>query len=77
MAVTFLGYLDGPDEMIQGGKRRCLFGCDGADDVATLPTSEGMTLAGGKTAKPAPFSMALVAGVGTKVLKSDGTWGDL
>lgn len=77
MAVTFLGYLDKPEEMLQG-KRRCLFGCDSSSDVASLPTTTGYTMpSGGVTAKPAPFSMALVAGGTTQVLKSSGTWGDL
>lgn len=76
--ITFLGYLDSPDEMISGGKKRILFLCDDSTAAASLPTTAGLEMASGAvTAKPAPGSMALVAGVGTKVLKSDGTWGDL
>jgi len=77
MAITFLGYIDSPEEMT-GAKRRCLYGCDSEDDVANLPTTQGLTLPGGaKTAAPAPFSYALVPGSGAKVMKSDVTWGDL
>ena len=79
MAITFLGYLDGPEEHIPGGKKRCLFGCDSAADTAGLPTSEGLALPGGagKTAKPAPFSYALVKGGDALVLDSTGSWGVL
>lgn len=77
MAITFLGYIDTPEEHT-GAKRRCLFGCDAAADVASLPTDAGFTLPdGGKTAVPASFSYALIPGSGAKVLKSDLTWGDL
>jgi hypothetical protein len=75
--VTFLGYLDTPEEMVSG-KRRCLYGCDSADDAAYLPTTEGMSLStGGKTAAPAPWSIALVRGGSTLILGADGTWGEL
>lgn len=78
MAVTFLGYIDGPEEMISGGKRRCLFGCDSAADVSSLPTNAGFTMpGGGVTAKPAPWSYAKIKGGGVKVLDSTGSWGDL
>lgn len=76
--VTFLGYLDEPEEMLPGGKRRCLFGCSSSDDVTYLPTTEGFTLPnGGKTAAPAPWSIALVRGGSTQVLGTDVAWGDL
>lgn len=78
MAITFLGYLDTPEEHIPGGKKRCLFGCDSAADVSSLPTSAGMTLpGGGKTAAPAPFSLAIVKGGSAQVLDSAGSWGAL
>ena len=78
MAITFLGYLDTPEEHITGGKKRCLFGCDSSSDVASLPTSAGLTLpSGGKTALPAPFSLAMVKGGSTQVLDSSGSWGAL
>lgn len=78
MAITFLGYIDTKDEMLSGGKKRCLFGCDGAADIANLPTAAGLSLAsGGKTAVPAPFSYAIVKGGGIKVLDSTGSWGTL
>ena len=78
MAITFLGYLDTPEEHISGGKKRCLFGCDGTADIANLPTAAGLSLAsGGKTAAPAPFSYAIVKGGDVKVLDSTGSWGAL
>lgn len=78
MAVAFLGYIDTPEEMITGGKRRCLFGCDSAADAASLPTADGFMLPGGaRTAKPAPFSYALVKGGDALVLDSAGSWGAL
>ena len=77
MAVTFLGYIDNPEEMLQG-KRRSIFLCDSETDVSDLPTDEGISLPnGGKTAVPAAGSYAIVAGAGTRVLKSDETWGNL
>jgi hypothetical protein len=77
MAITFLGYIDGPEEMISG-KKRCLFGLDSAADVANLPTSTGFSMpSGGVTAKPAPWSYAKIKGGGVKVLDSTGSWGDL
>ena len=76
--VTFLGYLDEPEEMLPGGKRRCLFGCNSPDDVAYLPKTEGFTLPnGGKTAAPAPWSIGLVRGGSSQVLGTDVAWGDL
>lgn len=75
--ITFLGYIDTPEEHT-GSKRRCLFGCDSSADVSSLPTTEGFTLPdGGKTAVPAPFSYALVRGTGTLALGTDGEWSAL
>ena len=72
--ITFLGYIDSPEELL-GGVRRCLFGCDSEDDAADLPAEAGFTLADGSvTAPPAPFSCALVRGGDVLVLGSDGTW---
>ncbi len=73
MAITFMGYMDHPEEMTSP-KRRVLYLCDSASDAANLPTDSGVN----GTAAPAPGSMALVAGGGgTKVLLSTGSWGDL
>ena len=78
MAITFLGYLDTPEEHIPGGKKRCLFGCDSSADAANLPTTGGFTLHNGsKTAAPAPFSYAIVKGGAPLVLDSAGSWGAL
>lgn len=78
MAVTFLGYIDTPEELIPGGKKRCLFGCDSSADAANLPTTAGFSLpSGGKTAVPAPFSYAIVKGDSPRVLDSTGSWGAL
>ena len=78
MAITFLGYLDTPEEHIPGGKKRCLFGCDSAADAANLPTAQGFTLPNGsRTAAPAPFSYAVVKGGGPLVLNGTGSWGAL
>ena len=78
MAITFLGYLDAPEEHIHGGKKRCLFGCDSGADAADLPTTAGFALpVGGKTAAPAPFSYAIVKGGSPLVLDSTGSWGAL
>ncbi len=72
--ITFLGYIDRPEEML-GGKKRCVFGCDDDSDVASLPTTAGLTLADGtKTAAPAPWSVAWVRGGNAQVLGTDGTW---
>ena len=72
--ITFLGYIDSPEELL-GGKKRCLFGCDDSSDTEDLPTTAGLTLAdGSKTAAPAPFSYALVRGGDVLALGSDGTW---
>lgn len=78
MAITFLGYLDTPEEHIPGGKKRCLFGCDSASDAADLPVTEGLSLpGGGSTAVPAPFSYAFVRGGDALALDSAGSWGAL
>lgn len=78
MAVTFLGYLDTPEELIPGGKKRCLFGCDSSADAVNLPTTAGFSLPNGsKTAAPAPFSYAIVKGGAPLVLDSAGSWGAL
>ena len=75
--VRFLGYLDEPEELLRG-VRRCLYGCDRADDAAYLPTASGMTLEDGSTtAAPAPWSIALVRGGDLLALGADGTWGTL
>jgi len=74
MAVTFLGYIDNPEEHT-GPKRRCIFGCDSSDDITSLPTTAGMTLDdGGKTGVPAPFSYAIVTGGDVLVLNSSLEW---
>ena len=74
--VVFLGYIDEPEELLSG-KRRCLFGVASSDDVAYLPTDSGLTLPnGGKTAKPADWSLALVPGGDVQVL-TGGSWGAL
>ena len=73
MAITFMGYLDGPEEMLSG-TRRLLLGCDSASDISDLPTTDGVTLpTGGKTAAPAPWSIALVRGGDTQAY-GDGSW---
>ena len=78
MAIKFLGYLDSPDALSINGSRRCLFGCDDSSDVTDLPTTAGLTTdAGGKTAVPAPWSVALVPGGNVKVLDSTPEWVDL
>ena len=78
MAITFLGYLDAPEEHLSGGKKRCLFGCDDELDVGDLPTTAGFSLPNGsKTAAPAPFSYALVKGGKPLALDSTGSWGEL
>ncbi len=76
MAIKFLGYVDKPEEML-GAKRRCVFGCDSSSDVASLPTTAGMTIPGGTSAVPAPWSYALVKGAGVYVMDSTGSWGKL
>ena len=45
--ITFMGYIDSPEELL-GGKKRCLFGCDDSSDVSDLPTTAGLTLPVGK-----------------------------
>ena len=75
--ITFLGYIDKPEELLSG-KRRCLFGCDDDTAAADLPTSTGLELAnGGVTSAPAPWSMAYVRGGSTLVLGTDSTWSTL
>lgn len=77
MAITFMGYIDNPEELLRGA-RRCLFLCDGSADTANLPTTAGFTLAdGSRTAPPAPGSMALVVGGAVQTMKSDKSWGAL
>ncbi len=72
--IAFLGYIDSPEELLDG-VRRCLFGCDDEEDVEDLPTTAGLALANGSvTAPPAPFSCALVRGGDVLALGSDGTW---
>ena len=72
--ITFLGYIDSPEELL-GGVRRCLFGCDDDSDTSDLPAAAGFTLPDGSvTAPPAPFSYALVRGGDILALGSDGTW---
>lgn len=78
MAITFLGYLDTPEEHVPGGKKRCLFGCDSASDAENLPVTAGLPLPNGSmTAAPAPFSYALVRGGDPLALDSAGSWGAL
>lgn len=72
MAITFLGYLDEPEEMLSP-KRRVLYGCDSVSDVSSLPTTAGVN----GTAAPAPWSIALVRGGDTQILGSDSSWGSL
>lgn len=71
MAITFLGYLDEPEEMTSP-KRRLLLGCDSSSDTSNLPTDsfEGHGV-------PAPWSIALVRGGDTQILGADGTWSSL
>lgn len=75
--ITFMGYLDKPDEMIPNGKKRILFLCDDATAAASLPTTTGLELASGaRTAKPAPGSCAVTKGSDDLLwLGSDLTWG--
>ena len=76
--ITFMGYIDSPEEMIPGGKRRCLYMCDSGTAAASLPTSAGLELASGAvTAVPAPGSLAIVRGGDNKALGTDGTWDTL
>ena len=75
--IAFLGYLDGPEELL-GSRRRCLYGCDSAAAAAGLPTGEGLELGSGSvTAAPAPWSVALVRGGDTLILGADGSWAAL
>lgn len=75
MAITFLGYIDTPDEMLTG-KRRMFLGLDTADDVENLPTSAGITLKNkSKTSIPAAWSRADVITTGkTYILNSQLSW---
>ncbi len=74
MAITFLGYRDTSDTLIEG-KRRLFIGMDSEDNAEDLPVDEGLTVPGGKTAKPAPWSVAAAADTGAVyVLTSDMSW---
>ena len=76
--ITFAGYMDRPEELIGGGKRRCLYICDDSTAAESLPTTAGLELANGAvTAVPAPGSLALVCGGDMLVLKTGGSWGAL
>jgi hypothetical protein len=75
MAVKFLGYIDNVDEEL-GGKRRMLFGCASAADIADLPTTAGFELPSGSvTSVPADWSYALVQG-GKMQAFIGGAWGE-
>lgn len=77
MAITFLGYIDTPEEHT-GAKRRCLFGCDSTEDMQNLPTTNGFALPdGSRTSVPAPWSYAMVRGGSVVALGADGNWGVL
>lgn len=76
--IRFLGYIDEPEELLDGGKRRCLFGCDSSSVAGNLPTNTGLELDNGsKTAAPAPWSLALVKGGDVLALGTDESWGAL
>ncbi len=73
--IVFLGYIDTPDEMLPGGKRRSVYGLDSEADVANLPVNSGLVLpSGSTTAPPAPWSYAIVRGEDALVLGTDGEW---
>ena len=73
--ITFMGYLDTPNEMIPSGKKRCLYLCDNSTAAASLPTTAGLEMASGAvTAVPAPGSLAIVRGGDDLWLGTDGTW---
>ncbi len=77
--ISFLCYIDTEEEHLPEGTRRCIFGCD-EEHRAYLPTTEGLLLPdGSRTARPAPWSFAVVAGryVGPYVLCSDHEWREL
>lgn len=74
--ITFLGYLDGPEEMLSG-KRRCLYLCDGESNTEDLPTTAGLETDSGVSSVPAPGSIALVRGGDTLALGTDGSWAAL
>ena len=77
MAITFLGYIDNPDEELPLHGRRCLFGCDGEDDWEDLPTDEAFALpSGALTGVPAPWSIALTPGEKPQVLVGE-AWTEL
>ena len=79
MAITFMGYLDDIEEQLKG-KRRCLFLCDAAADIVSLPTTGFALPSGGNTAIPAPGSMAVVGGGGAAQFLSNAAipaWGAL
>lgn len=79
MAVTFLGYIDKPEEgLISGATRRCLFGLDTAADASDLPTTGRFeTETGCKTAAPAPWSVAVIAATGAKKYFNGTSWAEL
>lgn len=75
--ITFLGYIDKPEELLSG-KRRLNLLADDATAAASLP-GIGDTLElpnGGTTAPLAAGSRARVLGVGVKWLASDDSWED-
>ena len=73
--ITFAGYIDEPDELLQG-ERRVLCICDDDTASASLPgLGYNMELKnGGTTANFAAGSIALVRGGSTLVLGTDDTW---
>jgi len=75
--ITFLGYLDKPEEMLNG-KRRVDLLVDDSTAAGSLPgIGDNMELPnGGMTAKFAAGSRARVLGVGVKWLASDDSWED-
>lgn len=75
--ITFLGYIDKPEEMLSG-KRRAELLVDDTDTAASLPgIGESLELPDGSTtAKLAAGSRAIVLGAGVKWLASDDSWED-
>lgn len=75
--ITFLGYIDKPEELLEG-KRRVDLLVDDATAAANLPgIGDALELPNGAmTAKFAAGSRALVLGVGKKWLASDDAWED-
>jgi hypothetical protein len=79
MGITFCGYIDHVEEQLVG-TRRCIFLCDATTDITDLPTDQFTLPSGGKTAVPAPGSIAIVGGGGKTQFLSNGdtpAWGDL